>query len=700
MRKILLLLFLGHFGFSQSINAIIGDRSWVASYGEANLSQAKEKDRIKTHLNYVLSLLRANKIESSERERMLKLLETYVDSAVFPQAFSYPSAERRPCFIDDEGRLCAVGFLLSETAGFDEAKRINANFRFHYLMDIEDLALKQWQENSGLSMRELAMVQPAYRSANKFYRYTSKSGLMGLRYSSSNLIAILARYDALHHDRDQNFFWGRNRKGWNIYNSKARRINRQHYDTVFLWSGKEKLNLLTAGKKGTQAFKENGELRFEREGIYPKAIAGSLFIAQKGEGMGVFNWEGEAVTSSPYDLIEAIYSRASVPEVLVLGYNRLAAFKVLKNGFWGIISSTGEPIIEAEWDTIKHERGLYIAKSKALGPRLFKKNGDSLDLKGLQSIEEALCSYCSAVNTANSQGVFNGYSQEWAIEPHKLVTSVNGNAYLIQNEQNKWGLADAHGRLLFACQFDSIAVFEHYAILKDSAQILLGSLRGDTISYGDYSELGLFARSETGQSNNLYYTKAKGELRILNERGEERFQQLDLIDFETTGKSLVLIHRKEGKTLAQFYKDELKLYPYLKVDAIDCIGPSTYLYKSKGKVGIAQKYYGHEIDSSNFKRAIFDSLIPVPGPRDFSLYLAEKNGFWGVYNAKLDSIIIAIDQVDFYPKEIGNSSQWVYFINADAIWKGYFYTSPKLKYLMPAAQKKLSEKYLKTKRED
>lgn len=78
-----------------------------------------------------------------------------------------------------------------------------------------------------------------------------------------------------------------------------------------------------------------------------------------------------------------------------------------------------------------------------------------------------------------------------------------------------------------------------------------------------------------------------------------------------------------------------------------------------------------------------------------SLYLAKKKGLWGVYDASLDSLIIATEQIAYFPKELGNSERWIYFIDAEKVWRGYYYTSPKLNYLMPAAQERLSETYLR-----
>jgi hypothetical protein len=683
---------------AQPVNTVIGDSSWLQAFGSWPDANSPEKLRIQSHLAQAINIIEAAPGPAhleKQRKHSIRLLKEYLRQGEFPRQFNYAFAERHPCFIDDKGRLCAVGYLIAETVGRAESERINASFRFHYLLDIKDSLLEQWQKASGLSMRELAMVQPAYTPAKKFYRHRSKLGLIGLRYSSTNFYAILPRYKALYNDPDQTFFWAQSYKGWKVYTSRAWPINFHHYDTVFLWQGHKNLNLLVTGKNVSQAFNEKGKSRFKLEGIEVKTIVDSFFIAEKRAQMGVFNWEGEEIIPANFDIVEPIYSLAAGNRNLhFFGSKTLAGFKIRKNGYWGIIDKKGDWIIKAEWDAIHHERGLYFARSQLKGERLFKLNGVHIELSDLESIEQSICNYCSMVNLKGRRGVFDGYRQEWAIKPHKMITSKNRNTYLIQDENNKWGMANAQGYFLFPCRFDSIEVFEQYAILKDSSQILLTSLRGDTITYGSYSEVGLFARSETEKSTTLFYAKGKGDVKIINERGEEKFQELDIIDLETTGKSLVLIHRAEGKVLAQFQNNALKLYPQLNIDLIKSVGPYYYIYQSEGKLGVGKQYYGQEIDSSSFKLATFDSLIPLPGPSDFSLYLAKKNAYWGVYDAKKDSIIIDIDQVDFFPKKLTTGGLWIYFIDANSVWKGYYYTSPKLHYLMPAAQRKLTEQYL------
>jgi hypothetical protein len=696
---VLLSLFLGTQNYqAQTVNAIIGDSSWYYSSGSWPDAHTVEKKRIQSHLAFVITRLKARSVATElqlARLRTLSLLESYLEKGEFPSNFKYPSAERRPCFIDDDGKLCAVGYLMAQTAGLAEAERINSKFRFHYLAYMQDSALSRWQQTSGLSQKELAMIQPAYSPPQKYYRFRNRNGKFGLKRSSTNLYSIYPRYKALYHDENQTFFWARNNKAWKIYDRSTLPINFSRYDTVFLWRQNKELNLLVANKDYTESFDEKGDSRFKLKGVFPFRVAGSIFIAKEASQMGVYNWDGDEIVSPAFDIIYPIYSLGHSSRVLISGPQKLQAFQVLKKGKWGIINTKGESLIKAEWEQIRHERGLYIAESRNLGKRAFLMNGDSLILNGLLSIKPSLCAYCSEINLKEGRGIFNGYLQKWAISPHKAIEHANKVAYRVQAKNGKWGLANKEGRFIFPCQFDSISVFDEYAILRDSAQMLLSTLYGDTIIVGDYWEVGLLVKNEAKKISRLFYALSAKGMKIFDQQGREKFQELGLSGFDLVEKAFVILYQSEKKILGQYYEKELKIFPELEIEAMRYVGSNYYIYRSRGREGIVRQFYGQETDSANFKTVNFDSLIPIAGPGDYSLYLAKKKGLWGVYDASLDSLIIATEQIAYFPKELGNSERWIYFIDAEKVWRGYYYTSPKLNYLMPAAQERLSETYLR-----
>lgn len=154
MKHIFLLLFfvLSLTGFAQNqvINSIIGDSSWQHTYDQSPSRSENETERIKIHLSFVLKHLQ-NKIPDidakklASRKTLLQHLEEYINQESFPSNLDYPN-ERKPCFIDASGNICAVGYLVEKTAGRAETERINQLYQYARIKDIDDANLLAWQK--------------------------------------------------------------------------------------------------------------------------------------------------------------------------------------------------------------------------------------------------------------------------------------------------------------------------------------------------------------------------------------------------------------------------------------------------------------------------------------------------------------------------------------------------------------------------
>lgn len=151
----------------QSVNAIIGDQSFVAAFDQLPDENTDEQLRLSTHLKYVERLLRSKSVDhlSNElrnaREKMLNLLNEYTSAADYPKNFDYPD-QRIPCFIDRTGSICAVGYLIEQTAGPEVAQAINNKYQYDLIMEMDDPAVDGWIAQSGLTKEECAMIQPSY----------------------------------------------------------------------------------------------------------------------------------------------------------------------------------------------------------------------------------------------------------------------------------------------------------------------------------------------------------------------------------------------------------------------------------------------------------------------------------------------------------------------------------------------------------
>jgi len=151
----------------QTVNAVIGDTSYFEELGTAPTTETNEELRLQTHLMYVEKLLRSKDVSTLTKEqkenrgKMLDLLNEYWTAGVFPENFDHPD-KRVPCFIDKEGRICAVGYLIEQTAGREVAEEINSKYKYEYLLAMNDQTIDNWVQESGLTEIECAMIQPTY----------------------------------------------------------------------------------------------------------------------------------------------------------------------------------------------------------------------------------------------------------------------------------------------------------------------------------------------------------------------------------------------------------------------------------------------------------------------------------------------------------------------------------------------------------
>lgn len=174
-------------GDTKSVNFVIGDTSFIKKFGYKPTAFTDENLRIKTHLEYVENLLRQKTnthLSSALKQRrahLLDLLHTYRMAGVFPKNYDYKS-DRKPCFIDKDNRICAVGYLIEKTAGGEIAEQINRKHKYERILAINDDIVDNWIKSSGLSKEECAMIQPEYMPG------AGETEIPGTAYPNSNNI--------------------------------------------------------------------------------------------------------------------------------------------------------------------------------------------------------------------------------------------------------------------------------------------------------------------------------------------------------------------------------------------------------------------------------------------------------------------------------------------------------------------------------
>ena len=190
----------------QEINAILHDESYVIATGHLPSPTVNETERIQAHLSYVESLLRSaqpnlSATQLTNRATIINLLHQYWTAGSFPVNRDYPG-ERRPCFIDADGNICAVGYLIEQTKGRELAELINEKHQYDFLLDMHEPAIEEWANEYGLTLEECAMIQPTYGPppadqttyADIKTGYGVSSGLLGGTNIAVNLAHLSNRF--------------------------------------------------------------------------------------------------------------------------------------------------------------------------------------------------------------------------------------------------------------------------------------------------------------------------------------------------------------------------------------------------------------------------------------------------------------------------------------------------------------------------
>jgi hypothetical protein len=177
---------------SQMVNPLLGDISYECKFGHKPDASTDNNLRIRTHLEYVENSLRNKDVSElsaelqAKRNHLLDLLHDYWTNGVFPKNYDY-SDQRKPCFIDKDGTICAVGYLVGQTTSRQVTDDINRNNKYDELLAMNNTMVDNWILTSGLTKEECAMIQPTY-GPTPVYTYNHITRAYGI---SSSIIGGL-----------------------------------------------------------------------------------------------------------------------------------------------------------------------------------------------------------------------------------------------------------------------------------------------------------------------------------------------------------------------------------------------------------------------------------------------------------------------------------------------------------------------------
>lgn len=134
-----------------------------------------EREIVKLHLLNAIELLKENTQQLTlsdhqleQRNKNIEILTDYANRGLFP--VNNIQADRTPVFLDGSGTHCAVGYLLKLDGEDKIIDFVTSNNNLIKILEIENEAFNSWQESSGFTMNELALIQPSYPGYHEYER--------------------------------------------------------------------------------------------------------------------------------------------------------------------------------------------------------------------------------------------------------------------------------------------------------------------------------------------------------------------------------------------------------------------------------------------------------------------------------------------------------------------------------------------------
>lgn len=132
----------------------------------ANLRQNLDDWRVRQHFKCVELILRNRDVShlpphlQYSREHYLDVLHDYAIRGVFPR--NHERAGISPCFIDRDGRECAVAHLVMHSGHDELAYKIAIMDNYATVPQMQFPELDAWESQAGLTHEELTLIQPGY----------------------------------------------------------------------------------------------------------------------------------------------------------------------------------------------------------------------------------------------------------------------------------------------------------------------------------------------------------------------------------------------------------------------------------------------------------------------------------------------------------------------------------------------------------
>lgn len=705
------------------VNAVLGDTSWFELHGEFPSSHENEIQRINTHLDYVIALLKSHNAPDpnfkTARELNILHLEEYRSQQVYPQDFKILE-ERTPCFIDDKGRLCAVGYLIDRSSSREDAEYINSKYRYDYLLDMEDDRLSEWQKSSGLSNRELAMIQPTYGMPPPRQVYVDpKTKKVGIRDRYFDRILVKPKYEAIklgaqYNNQFEGLELAKYKGKWGLLTGKGRRLTKFIYDSIQGTYGlSEQVHRISMDRGEDRsseyvfAYKDNdldiydkyGRLKFSYPKIWITNYSPPYLVARRDSLSGLLDTSFKWLVKPKYQLVDPLSNFSNCPDP-VSRQRLIRPIKFIKvkgpEGF-GLIDINGKLIIPMKHHTLfKIRPNTWVGRSK-VRYHAYKESGlesgieNLVELKMFGRCEDYLQVGTVAVTPKGplKKGILDS-SFNWIVAPNYddvmfqdgLIQTWNGKAHQLFN---------LDGSVYIEGEFEMIIHRkEGKKLVKMNGKLGLIDKNLKPIIPIEYDRLSTISRDSKTQKDCLAACK-DGYCQIMD--GDGNLISDQKFDTLVNRSGAAFMAKLDGIYYMGVYEyGNLHFNTDVSFTTHKIVAPWIMAYDENGKKGFWRIYDDIDAKENKLSAAIFDEIYPLRMYQN-RRFLVKVNGLYGIsdYNG---NIITEPQFVDFQDTKLGYGVRYsICLKNKEGSWFSYNASNDEVRELNVNQQKDFRKKW-------
>tara|TARA_R110002096_G_scaffold109811_1_gene240197 strand:- start:977 stop:3085 length:2109 start_codon:yes stop_codon:yes gene_type:complete len=652
-----------------AVNAVIGNESWARLQSKPLSPNTDEEERISTHLRYVISLLKNAEVEGehiAKREQGIALLEEYVKKGAFPNHHRN-FEERRPCFIDSTGNICAVGYLVEQTAGRAEAERINDLYQYAFLHEMKDDALLPWQKTSGFSLVELAIIQPAYGFKLRKYGnyYDPQEQLYGIvnNYTQQKITPPI--FTSVQPVADYDLFLTQIGERYGITNAEGKEVVKHVHDEIQPRSFGDDLLFIAKTGVTLSVFDVRSNLLATVKNGRPVQFNHSFIVIEANGRQGALGLNGDwviPISNYKVNIETLVYHTVNDSSEKTLP-NRSLFVVQNENKKYGVFNSRGKQIIPFEYSALKRKEFVWIAekdgkKSLLLLEGSHTRISNFTDVKGISvysGANELLVYEGEKCGLINREG-------KWKIpQKYKFITK-QLEFYHAYNDSGFACYDQAFHE--FISPYKKVMgryrdVYYYYgkgigAVKKIDGSFLIAPTK-DSVAFVGF----------TPTNEAVFARRKENYWELINDMGT-KYMLPKINSFKSFSREHITL-TYAGKTfVATLYKDSILIARNLPITDIRLMHQGIYAIKQNGKYGTVQLHHGYDKGYRRYYSSTLDTIYLIKFQYN-NLYMAAEDGKIGMLDL-FGKVALPFEYDDFREEYLNAPFKRGVYLKKGSVW--------------------------------